>query len=425
MHQTADRNQIVKFDGRGSPPVTMSIGGKAFDDLSPCGLRPPLVSFVVICWNYAQYVAEAIASIRAQDYLHFECLVINNGSTDRSGEEIARAVGEDKRFTVVTFDENLGQLGAALWALDHIKGSFVTFVDADDVLFSTFASTHVQVHLALPKSVAITSSNPLEITADSRVLTSQYGAFGLVGGERIGFSHPETLPRLSAVSAEQFAFLSERIILRPTNEGGWCWAPGSANMFRRTVLNFCRMAGDSRKRMRAADTHFNHLCHAIAGSALICVPLSSYRQHQANYFSTSKSLPGVRQGTREFAARNGYNRRETLECVVEKTSEFNWLLPHRYWLLIDQLERVGNLPSYSDDPQIAEMFTRHISKIYKEFGAKTSVEEISKRFRCPTAEAIFETGLSPSEYRNVQKYLRRTKFRRFTSSLKRKLSFAR
>ena len=121
-------------------------------ELSPFGLSPPLVSFVVICWNYAQYVAEAIASIRAQDYLHFECLVINNGSTDRSGEEIARAVGEDKRFTVVTFDENLGQLGAALWALDHIKGSFVTFVDADDVLFSTFASTHVQVHLALRRA---------------------------------------------------------------------------------------------------------------------------------------------------------------------------------------------------------------------------------------------------------------------------------
>ncbi len=417
MLQTADREQFVKIDRRAvTQAITISIAGRPLNEIAPVGLRPPLVSFVLICWNYAQYVAETIASIRAQDYPQFECLVIDNGSTDRSGDEIVRAIEQDERFKVVTFNENLGQLGAALWALDQIKGSFVTFVDADDILFSNFASTHVQVHLALPRSVALTSSNVLEMNADGGIITSQYDKFGLCVGDRYCFRDAHILPRLSTVSEDHFDILNERTLVRQASESGWCWAPGSANMFRRTVLNFCRIADGQTKRMRAADNHFNHLSHAIGGTALIDFPSSAYRHHQANYFSTSETLPDLRRGTRAYVAQATSNRAETVECVLRNSTDFNWLLPRRYWSLIDQLGQMGMaVPPFANDPHIIAAFTRHITQICAEFGYKATFKEITKRFGTATARSIFKQGLSSSEYGRVRKYVRRAKIKKFFS----------
>ena len=49
----------------------------------------PLVSLVIINWNYADYVGDAIESLKAQDYPELEIVVVDNGSTDRSREVIA------------------------------------------------------------------------------------------------------------------------------------------------------------------------------------------------------------------------------------------------------------------------------------------------------------------------------------------------
>ncbi len=50
------------------------------------GITPPLISFVLVNWNYGRYIGAAIDSIIAQDYPHFECIVVDNCSTDDSLE---------------------------------------------------------------------------------------------------------------------------------------------------------------------------------------------------------------------------------------------------------------------------------------------------------------------------------------------------
>jgi glycosyltransferase involved in cell wall biosynthesis len=422
MPHLAQHGRAISAPKCHAAPVTLTIGEQSLDQLAQGALKPPLVSFVVICWNYAQYVGDAIASIRAQDYPHFECLVINNGSTDESGSVIAHAIEGDSRFTISTLPENLGQLGAAIWALDQIKGSFVTFVDADDILCPSFASTHLQVHLALPRNVALTSSNVIEVNTDGRLITGQYDNFGRNEEDSPGLNAEQVVPRLSSVSAAQYQLLSEQTKWRPPNRGGWCWAPGTANMFRKTVLNFCRLEGENAQRMRAADAHFNRLCHGIAGTGFIDLPLSGYRQHDSNYFATSETLSGIRRGSREYASKDADNRRETVESVVGKASHFNWLLAGRFWSFIDQLQNMGisPLPGYRDDPRIIEMFTRKISHICDEFGYRRSVKEIAKRFGPLTARRMFHDGLPPARYRRVRKYIATASIRNALSALKRK-----
>ena len=120
----------------------------------------------------------AIEFIKGQDYPSLEVVIVDNGSTDESRDVIVKHVEADSRFRIVALEQNLGQLGAFLEIFPLLNGEFITIVDADDVLFSNFLSSHVQVHLALPSSVALTSSNVVEMTADARALTGAHTSFG-------------------------------------------------------------------------------------------------------------------------------------------------------------------------------------------------------------------------------------------------------
>jgi len=112
-----------------NPLATMTLEQRPINAL---GLRPPLVCIVVISWNYARFIGGAIDSIRAQDYPHFECLIIDNGSKDDSLAVISQHIDDDLRFTVLPLNSNHGTMGALQIALDRTKAEFVTLLDADD-----------------------------------------------------------------------------------------------------------------------------------------------------------------------------------------------------------------------------------------------------------------------------------------------------
>jgi glycosyltransferase involved in cell wall biosynthesis len=133
-------------------------------------LHAPVVSIVIINWNYGRFVGDAIRSVKELTYKKIECVVVDNGSTDGSSEIIKEAIGSDSKFTFVQLAENLGHLGAALYVLDRLTGDFVTFLDADDVLLPDYVAMHVQVHLASRVSTGFSSSNYFPINANAAIL---------------------------------------------------------------------------------------------------------------------------------------------------------------------------------------------------------------------------------------------------------------
>ena len=64
------------------------------------GLKLPLVSVIVTAHNYAAYVAECLASVRAQSYSNFECLVVDDASTDQTLDVVERTLAEIGRAHV-------------------------------------------------------------------------------------------------------------------------------------------------------------------------------------------------------------------------------------------------------------------------------------------------------------------------------------
>lgn len=376
--------------------TSFSIAGRDIGDLAGGALAPPLVSFVVIAWNYASYVGATIDSIRKQDYPHFECIVINNGSTDDSADVIARHIAGDSRFRVETLAENRGQLGAALWALDKIQGGFVTFVDADDVLFENYASTHVQVHMALPRSVAFTSANVMEMDAGGKALTSSYLSHDLKRDNVVpGLRPAETVLRLPSVRPAEYRFLADRTATIPRRDSGWLWAPGSANMFRASLLRLVRLNDGSQPCMQPADAYFNVICHAFAGSALIDMPLSGYRLHASNYFATGESLAGIRAGTGNSAKRSTDLTHESIDFLLRESDRYDWILAGEFWRVVSHVARPDRQTprAYFSDPRAVEIFMRHAPKLVAVFGAKAFRRQVLARFCGHPAKAILHAGL--------------------------------
>lgn len=105
----------------------------------------PTISVIVPVFNVQAYVAEAIASLKAQSFTDFEALLIDDGSTDGSGDVAMNAVAGDQRFRVIR-QENRGLSAARNVGLAEAQGAFVAFLDGDDAYAPEFlAALHAAI----------------------------------------------------------------------------------------------------------------------------------------------------------------------------------------------------------------------------------------------------------------------------------------
>lgn len=92
-----------------------------------------LVSIIIPCYNQAVYLSETLISIENQVYQNWECLIINDGSTDET-ETVARQFTEkDSRFIYI-YQPNGGLSNARNTGISHARGKFIQFLDSDDLL---------------------------------------------------------------------------------------------------------------------------------------------------------------------------------------------------------------------------------------------------------------------------------------------------
>lgn len=97
----------------------------------------PEVSIIITCHNLGRYLPEALASVRAQGFQNWECLVVDDDSTDDTGDVAASAVAQDSRFAYLRTPRNLGLSGARNYGAANAAGRYLLFLDADDCLAPT------------------------------------------------------------------------------------------------------------------------------------------------------------------------------------------------------------------------------------------------------------------------------------------------
>ncbi|MGC1242433.1 MAG: glycosyltransferase family 2 protein [Chryseosolibacter sp.] len=109
----------------------------------------PLVSIIMPVYNASAYVGTAIESVLNQSHQNWELLIVNDGSTDKSRDVILQY--DDPRIRFYDHSTNRGVSAARNKGLAHMKGEFLCFLDADDVLPSESISGRLAVLLAVPE----------------------------------------------------------------------------------------------------------------------------------------------------------------------------------------------------------------------------------------------------------------------------------
>lgn len=106
----------------------------------------PLVSVVITAYNEEEYIAEALESVLEQTYRNVEIVVVDDGSTDATGE-VVKAYGDAVQYV---WKENGGSASARNRGIRESQGAYVAFLDADDLWRPTKLEIQMQQHAADP-----------------------------------------------------------------------------------------------------------------------------------------------------------------------------------------------------------------------------------------------------------------------------------
>lgn len=90
-----------------------------------------LVSIIVPCFNQASYLDECLQSVMDQTYTNWECIIVNDGSTDETDDTVVKWLEADKRFTYIR-KINGGVSAARNTAIEKAAGEWILPLDGDD-----------------------------------------------------------------------------------------------------------------------------------------------------------------------------------------------------------------------------------------------------------------------------------------------------
>ncbi len=93
----------------------------------------PLVSIIVPCFNYGHLVGETLESLQKQTLENWECIVVDDGSSDNTKEIVSKYTSKDKRYSYI-YQKNAGLSAARNTGIKAAKGEFIQLLDADDFI---------------------------------------------------------------------------------------------------------------------------------------------------------------------------------------------------------------------------------------------------------------------------------------------------
>ncbi|MBL8635048.1 MAG: glycosyltransferase [Myxococcales bacterium] len=164
----------------------------------------PRISVLLPVYNAAPYVEEAVRSILAQTVTDFELIVIDDGSTDGSGELLTALADEDSRIRLVR-RPNTGIVGALNEALGLARADLVARMDADDIAWPTRFAKQAAYLSQHPECVAVGSAiiviDPLgePIKQPKQALSHEEIDAQLLSGYGWALVHPAAMMRRQAV----------------------------------------------------------------------------------------------------------------------------------------------------------------------------------------------------------------------------------
>lgn len=165
----------------------------------------PKVSIVMSVYNGETYLAEAIDSMLHQSFTDFEFIIVDDGSTDNTGDILNHYQKQDSRIHLIPLEENVGLATALNQGIQQAQGQLIARMDSDDISIPTRLQQQVDYLEAHPDVILLGSQmqvvdhqkNPLFLfevpQAHSLIIWNLF--FGRT------FAHPSVMVRTDILQA--------------------------------------------------------------------------------------------------------------------------------------------------------------------------------------------------------------------------------
>lgn len=251
-------------------------------------MADPAVSVVLLTYNHADYVAEAVGSILQQDLVEpWEVIVADDCSPDGTAAIVADLSEGDPRFRILDTPRNLGMQDNLRRAMRASTGRYVAFLEGDDYWTSS---------TKLAAQCALLDAEPAVSAAGHRTEILMEDS-----GRRATFA--ERLGSLSRLDTDQVL--------------GGLFPHASSLVFRRALLPETPAWFDG---LASADWPIVALLSLEGDIAIIDETMSVYRKNKSSSWTPRPQLERKEmhlRGLREFERNAGLNRRRTRSHIAD------------------------------------------------------------------------------------------------------------
>ena len=298
----------------------------------------PKISVVVTCYNCRDYIGDAIRSVARQTLRDFECVIVDDASTDDSAAVVRQLLDElaDPRFSLIRLDKNVGQTGATRRGLAATKATFVCFLDSDDLWNDDFLERHLAAHLNETYAVGFTACNARLIDGQGALIA---GCVYWFGKERARVDRdqafapvdPARVPKIDAANGTAHWETQTPYRLYTRRVVHWVWVSTSSMMFRRSLIDLVFPDDDEAFRLHM-DFYIVVMAQMVAGSLLIDEALYSYRLHGRNGAADNPVLGGrLHLSSRNWGDTHGRMLDRMLTAMIRDRERFVLALGDRQY----------------------------------------------------------------------------------------------
>ncbi len=337
----------------------------------------PLVSVVVVNYNYGRYLADAVESVFGQTYARVQCIVVDNASTDETPGVLATLEARHRDLVVIRRAANDGQTPASLDGFAAADGHYIIFLDADDYLLPRCVETHVFVHLSMRPHVGFTSGDMMQV--DGREVVVATGE----ESSRYIRSRWRRRPRLvrpyeghqNWPSAPVREAAPDKIHYAPPLTVRWIWSPTSGLCYRRDALRLFADNPRLQTLRTGTDLYFAYGCGGLCGSVVIDEPLFAYRIHGGNIFTAHAQLDRTLNYTPGGSGDSNIKAQLYLvDHLVERVERFTPNLALRFNFIallwkVDRRDIDGTLPRWARRSRAAQALARNYEHAAAALGA--------------------------------------------------------
>jgi glycosyltransferase involved in cell wall biosynthesis len=112
-------------------------------EVNPAVPQPPLISVIIPCHDYGHFLDDALQSIRSQTWARWECIIMDDGSTDNTRQVAELHRREDPRIYYI-YQDRQGVSAARNAAIAASTGRYLQFLDADDKIEGNKLASQVE-----------------------------------------------------------------------------------------------------------------------------------------------------------------------------------------------------------------------------------------------------------------------------------------